>query len=48
MMTDVMKAARDAIDAVFSDTSVEAEVTLTRLQELEEEISTCKEALKEL
>ncbi len=47
-MADVMKSAREAIDAVFSDTSVEAEVTLTRLQELEEEISTCKDALKEL
>jgi len=47
-MSDVVKEAKDAIDAVFSDTSVPSEVTLERLQELEEEISTCKEALKEL
>lgn len=47
-MTDVMKAAREAIEAVFSDTSVAAEVTLERMEELEEEISTCKAALKEI
>lgn len=47
-MTDVLKEAKSAINEVFSDTSVPAEVTLERLEELEEEISTCKEALKEI
>lgn len=48
MMADLLQKAKESIDALFSDTSVPSEVTLERLEELEEEISTCKEALKEL
>jgi hypothetical protein len=47
-MSDVVKEAKEAINAVFSDTSVEATVTMDRLNELAEEISSCKEALEEL
>ena len=47
-MADLLKEAKHAIDAVFSDTSVASEVTLERLEELEEDISSCKAALKEL
>ncbi len=47
-MSDVVQKAKDAINDVFSDTTVPADVTLERLHELEEEIMSCKAALEEL